>query len=124
MIKNAFFVLSLFFLFSVAFATPSSMDIHVDNNQDHFVISLTANPTTGYQWQLLTYDKTIITLTSSQYLKNNSLLGAGGTMVFEFDKVNNATWPKKTQLLFQYIRPWENKVVSPITVTVYFDEPT
>lgn len=123
MIKNACFVLFLFFSLSVSYATPSAMVIHVDNNQNQFAISLTANPTTGYQWQLLTYDKTIITLTSSQYLKNNSLLGAGGTMVFEFDKVNNANWPKKTEILFQYVRPWEKKTVSPLTVTVYFDDP-
>lgn len=89
-------------------ADKTTMD--VDRNSKQFVVRLPANPTTGYQWTVKTYDKKILNLADSQYIAQEAkLVGAGGQMVFTFERVTGQTYPASTLIVFKYARPWEPK---------------
>jgi inhibitor of cysteine peptidase len=74
---------------------------------EEFNISLKANPTTGYGWQLITtLDPNILKLKSSHFEKaptQKNLMGAGGHTVWTF----KALGAGEANLLFHYLRPWE-----------------
>ena len=85
------------------------MKMNVDTHSQQFNIVLPANPTTGFQWTVKQYDKTILNLTSSQYVApKTTLIGAGGEMHFVFSRVAGAMYPKSTTMLFRYARSWEH----------------
>ena len=74
------------------------------------MIALPANPTTGFQWTLTNYDKSLLTFIRSQYVKPHTRrIGAGGEMQFIFSPTNAVNHPKSTTLLFRYARPWERQ---------------
>jgi len=70
-----------------------------------FIIRLDANPTTGYQWQLVQpLDPNILELVSSEYRPTETkLVGAGGKEVWTFKAVGAG----KAKLSLKYVRPWE-----------------
>ena len=70
-----------------------------------FVITLDANATTGYEWQLAgMVDDSLIKPVSSEYVPDNTgLVGSGGKSIWTFKAVQAG----KTQLSFKYIRSWE-----------------
>ena len=70
-----------------------------------FVITLDANATTGYEWQLAKpIDDNLIKLVSSEYIPNKTgLVGSGGKSIWTFKAVHVG----KTRISFKYIRPWE-----------------
>ncbi|KIX11116.1 hypothetical protein X474_25745 [Dethiosulfatarculus sandiegensis] len=74
---------------------------------EEFTISLKANPTTGYGWQLVSpLDPNLLKLMGSRFERKPSqqkLMGAGGHTVWTF----KALGPGKADLLFHYQRPWE-----------------
>lgn len=73
---------------------------------EEFVISLPANPTTGYSWNV-DYDYDLLSLSSSEYVASPTrALGAKGTSVYIFAPLQ----PGKTTIYFVYKRSWENIV--------------
>lgn len=96
------------------------MTLNVNKNKPAFIINLAANPTTGYQWSVMQFDKNLLTLTSSVYQRaNTKLIGAGGNMVFTFSLNKGKMYPQATELFFKYARPWDkndNATVQKVTV--------
>jgi len=101
-------VIILFIVFS-----GNSADTYVDSKAElktavgkEFVITLDANATTGYEWQLASpIDDNLIKLVSSEYTPDNTgLVGSGGKSIWTF----KAAQAGKAQVSFKYIRPWEN----------------
>ena len=81
-----------------------------------FVIKLDANPTTGYEWQLVqSIDDSLVKFVNSDYVSDmTSLLGSGGKSVWTFKAVRAG----KAQISFKYIRPWE-KNTPPVKEATY-----
>ena len=77
-------------------------------------ITLDDNPTTGYNWFLLSYDHQLVTPVSAKYQapQDKSLMGASGSMEWTFKLSHDAfVVPQVTQVVLTYARPWE--VTSP-----------
>lgn len=88
-----------------------------------FQVKLAANPTTGYQWNVKSYDHNILELADSKFIPpNTKLIGAGGEMVYTFKLVEGKTLPKSTQLEFIYARSWEPNSGNSQEVTVQFSQ--
>jgi len=70
-----------------------------------FVITLDANATTGYEWQLANpIDSNLINLMRSEYIPyKTGLVGSGGKSIWTFKAIQAG----KAQISFKYIRPWE-----------------
>ena len=81
-----------------------------------FVITLDANATTGYEWQLANpTDDSLIKFMRSEYVPDKTgLVGSGGKSIWTFKAVRSG----KTQISFKYIRPWE-KDIPPVKEAVY-----
>ena len=87
--------------------------IQVKPNAKQFSITLASNPTTGYQWSVVDYDKNLLNLSQSQFKKAQSkLIGAGGTMVFTFVLKLHKIYPASTEIQFKYARAWDVKSAS------------
>ncbi len=98
-----------------------TLTLYVDSSSPQFVVTLPANPTTGYQWTVSTYDKTMLRLTSSHYIvPKTKLIGAGGEMTFTFALNKGKAYPKATTMSFTYARSWEPKSGTLKQVTVQF----
>lgn len=95
---------------SVGVYANKPLSIKVDKNQSSFTVNLPANPTTGYQWSVVRFNKKLLTLSGSVYQKpDTQLMGAGGRMIYTFTVNKERTAPKVTRLVFQYARPWEKQ---------------
>lgn len=118
--KRIFVGFFSFYLSILAYA-HEPLSLQVSSKQTSFTISLAANPTTGYQWSVIGFDKEILSVTSSVYQRPNThLIGAGGAMLFTFSLNKGKTYPKTMNILFQYARPWEkNKAGMLQSVRVY-----
>ena len=70
-----------------------------------FTITLKANLTTGYQWQLAKpAEEGAVQLISSEYSADKTgLAGSGGKQVWVFKALKAG----KSNIAFQYVRPWE-----------------
>ena len=81
-----------------------------------FVITLNANATTGYEWQLANpIDDSLIKLVRSEYVPDKTgLVGSGGKSIWIFKAVHTG----KVQISFKYIRSWE-KNTSPVKQVMY-----
>lgn len=118
--KKLLIVSLLVFIFAAANAA-TSITINVDLKQEHFVVILPANPTTGYQWELKNYDQSLLKLVGSKYLPPKSqLIGAGGKTEFSFKLIKGKSYPAKTTMLFNYLRPWEPETGNLKTVNINF----
>lgn len=96
----------------------------VNNSEPSFVVSLPANPTTGFQWSVEQFDKDLFTLTSSNYKRpQTQLIGAGGTMVYTFSLKEGKTYPNQSKMVFKYARSWETNSATIKKVTINFVEP-
>lgn len=70
-------------------------------------VSLEGNPSTGYSWELVNYNREILTPKGeSGFIRDAERPGAGGRFVFRFE----AKAAGDTRLQLVYIRPWEHKV--------------
>ncbi len=99
----------------------SAASITLTEGQSQLQISLPANPTTGYRWTVISYDKSLFHLDTSKFLPPDSkLIGAGGTMVFNFTILKQERYPKSSTLCFSYARLWEHKSGSLKKIAVYF----
>ncbi|MDP3268670.1 MAG: protease inhibitor I42 family protein [Legionella sp.] len=108
-------------LFSLLIHAENNMVMNINTKQSGFVVSLAANPTTGYQWTVMEYDTSLLNLTTSRYVPSNSrLMGAGGKMLFTFKLVRGKSYPVSTNIMFKYARPWEADRGTMKTVTIKF----
>lgn len=111
--------LMLFLLCGVATAGNMTVDAALQNDQ--FEVTLPANPTTGYQWSLKTYDKGLLNFVEGRYRgPKTRRIGAGGQMVFTFKINAGKVLPKSTKMTFVYARSWEPNTAKPSQVTVNF----
>jgi inhibitor of cysteine peptidase len=77
---------------------------------DTVVVSLAANPTTGYQWQFAPGDT--FSIESSAYVADpnpGNLAGKGGTQIVTLKVTRAGT----SDLTGRYVRPWETPSPSP-----------
>jgi inhibitor of cysteine peptidase len=103
-----FYIIMLTILSNGVNAVNSDIVINASTIQPNVTIALPANPNTGYQWIIKTYDKTLLHLAYSHYTHvNTSRIGTGGRMVYTFTVVKRPMASKKTLLVFNYMRPWE-----------------
>ena len=84
------------------------------NNGDTFVISLDANPTTGYSWQA-SPNADVEFVKSKQVPGDSNAIGAPGTQQLTFKAVRQGS----SALVLNYLRPFEPSV--PPVQTEEFD---
>nr|WP_172653492.1 protease inhibitor I42 family protein [Legionella fallonii] len=107
--------------FSMIANANDTLSMIVNPDKGSFVVKLAANPTTGFQWSVIEYDKKLLTLSGSQYQKpQTNLIGAGGQMFFTFTLNKGKSYPDKTNLVFKYARSWEPDTATIKNVTVNF----
>jgi inhibitor of cysteine peptidase len=71
-------------------------------------ISLGANLTTGYNWQVVPFQATVLAQTGEPVVEENEgLLGAPTTVTFRF----TAVAPGEQVVQLNYVRPWEESAV-------------
>lgn len=115
------FLGSLLLIFSICAQANDNLSLSVSPSQNSFVVKLKANPTTGFQWNVIQFDKQLMSLTSSQYQKPQSnLIGAGGQMLFTFTLNKLKNRPEKTNIVFKYARSWEPDGSTIKKVTIHF----
>ena len=75
-------------------------------------IALSANPSTGYTWEVSRLDTGILSQVGEAEFQSGAIdpniVGAGGTMLFRFQALSAG----QTTLELVYHRPWENKTAS------------
>jgi inhibitor of cysteine peptidase len=76
--------------------------INLEEGQ-RLVITLGANPTTGYIWEVVELNETILVKTYEEFQPESDMDGAPGEMNFGFQAVS----PGQTMLKFVHHRPWE-----------------
>ena len=86
------------------------------NVGDEFIIMLTSNRTTGYEWQI---DRPLegnkIKQAGLIYTPDQTgLVGSGGKEEWRF----KARGPGKSKIFFKYVRPWE-KGIKPVDKKVF-----
>jgi inhibitor of cysteine peptidase len=121
---NLSFILSLCLgFYSLPTLGYETSKIHVDGKNNQFAITLPANPTTGFQWSVKQYDKTLLQIKEQDYKASpTQRLGAGGCMIVTFSRVKGAIYPKSTIILFRYSRSWEPASSGLLKyITVIFD---
>ncbi len=85
--------------------------ILVERTIPQFSISLASNPTTGYSWHLLNYDRNLMMLTNHVYqAPTGNRPGAGGKETWTF-QVNDEGFiaPQVGKITLLYARPWNLK---------------
>lgn len=106
---------------SVNVYSQKQLTLHANTVARVFQVTLPANPTTGYQWKITTYDKTKFLLKSQRYIRPEStLIGAGGETIFFFQLRDGQSYPRQTSMVFSYAQPWNASTATPKKVTVVF----
>lgn len=97
--------------------------MHVHSKQYFFVIKLPANLSTGFEWTIQHYDKTILNLDKHTYqAARTTRVGAGGEMIYRFSRRSDAFYPASTTIVFRNARPWEPASLGTLQyITVLFD---
>lgn len=109
----------------MTFANADELSINASTGETSFEVVLAANPTTGYQWSLVQYDQSLLTLSTSYYKKpDTNLIGAGGQMVFGFTLKKGQTYPASSSMVFKYARSWDPGSATIKNVTVHFLPPS
>jgi len=71
------------------------------------VITLESNPTTGFMWEVVELDESILRqMGEAEFQPESEALGAGGTETFRFQAMS----PGQAALKLVYHRPWEEDV--------------
>lgn len=89
-----------------------AMDTKITNiltNQTTFTIQLPSNPTTGFQWSLIRYDRDLFQVQQHYDAPKTKLIGAGGRIHFDFRLKPGQHYPKQSILIFQSARSWDIK---------------
>lgn len=102
-----------------------SQSIHLSPHENTFEIVLAANPSTGYQWTVIDFNKKLLKLQSSFFEQpKTKLIGAGGSMHFVFTLRARSKHPRATVIHFKYARDWEQNNISFKQVNVFFNQST
>ncbi len=88
-------------------ASDSLSDVSLDVG-DQLEVSLEANPTTGYSWELGLLPEGLELVSSEFEEPGGSLVGAPGMQLFVFDAVGAGTGT----LRFEYVRVFDDPVVA------------
>lgn len=76
-------------------------------------ITLSSNPSTGYQWQLASYDTTQFKLVDKTFTpSSNHQMGSSGFVTFNFSTLRDTNHKKTSQMMFDLSRAWEKTPVS------------
>ena len=75
-------------------------------------IELAGHEATGYSWVYEMTVEGIVRELSNEYVRNSD--GAGGMFVFTFEAVGDG----ESELLFSYLRPWEEEE-PPVETAIY-----
>src|SRR3990167_1172008 len=114
-------MLSLFSVHPYA-ASDDSLTFQIAPTQRTFNISLDANPTTGYLWNVTQYDKNIINKVTSVYVPSKTnLIGSGGDTTFVFSVNDGISLPQDTVVQFTYARPSDEAAGTIKTITVHLN---
>jgi len=70
---------------------------------DELDVTLQANPTTGYVWEVSSIDSSILQSNKADFVANDSAIGAGGLEIIKFHTL--ATGKSELKLIFH--RPFE-----------------
>lgn len=71
---------------------------------DPFEIELEGNASTGYTWQIVSYDSTVIKqVGEKEYKANDDRTGSAGTYTYKFQTIGDG----QTTLVLVYKRKWE-----------------
>lgn len=109
------------FAYSVLVYADNKMTMNVNENDPSFVVTLPANPTTGFQWTVVRFDKDLLTLQGSSYERpKTNLIGAGGQMHFTFGLQKKKSYPDNTVIVLKYARSWEPNTATLKSVQVNF----
>jgi inhibitor of cysteine peptidase len=82
---------------------------------EQFIVALDSNPSTGYSWQIVGFDQSVVTLISSEFRRADSpMSGASGKQIWTFKAVGKGG----TNIAFKYVRPWEKDTPPAKTASV------
>ncbi len=86
-------------------------------------VPLPANPSTGYQWEVVKYDPKLMNTPSSQYQSKRSMPGAPGQSIWTF-RFKPAAFEasKNTTVILQYKRPWEKTAVKKQVIVIHIQK--
>ncbi len=110
--KNAIAFFSIIALVSFTFSSCQGPFTMENNGQtielqidSPFEIELSANPSTGYNWVVASFDNTVIQQIGEPQHKveNPEAVGSGGMVTFEFKAIAAG----ETKLILEYRRIWE-----------------
>lgn len=71
---------------------------------DELDIILEGNPTTGYVWEVMSINSTVLKLSSSSFVANDNTLGANGMETIKFQALTEG----QTELNLHFHRPFES----------------
>ena len=108
--KNLFFAVLVFILvFVFASCESSGANNNQSNDTTRGVVEFEGNPTTGYSWVCSLTPEGIVAEISNEYIPDPAepgIAGSGGKFVFTFQAIKEG----EAELLFSYLRPWEQDI--------------
>lgn len=103
------FALVIFFWFACNNLAFSATKAEIVYEGKHVSIYLPANPTTGYQWQIRSFNKKAVNPLKPRFIApKTKLAGAPGMMMFPFSLLKTNGF---TRVCFQYQRSWEKEPI-------------
>ncbi|MCK4609242.1 MAG: protease inhibitor I42 family protein [Gammaproteobacteria bacterium] len=114
------FFLSLNSLALASNFSNSNKPIPVTKSNPSFSLKLKSNPSTGFSWYLIDYDKNLLQpVRHKYYAPDSKLAGAWGYEEWTFRvKPEGFTVPQVINLQLAYIRPWDVSTYKPTTFKV------
>lgn len=91
-------------------AYESNEDILVNRGEPNFVIAVQSNPSTGYAWHVVSYDKNMLQYLGQTYAppgEQGVLLGTPGMSHLKFKLRNKQNIPMTSTVTLSYHRSWE-----------------
>jgi inhibitor of cysteine peptidase len=104
----------IFLTMSLCSSPQKKLSLTVENSgqqyevhkQAEITISLKANPTTGYSWQIVELDTNVVAeLDSTKFKADSKMLGSPGIRTFHFVAKGSGT----ANIHLKYSRPWEKE---------------
>lgn len=118
----AVFIVCLFVICPGILYASDNITLHANLLENKFEIKLKSNPTTGYQWTVLNYDKNKFKFLGHKYIAPSSrLMGAGGVSVFSFSLISGQSYPKSTEIDFVYSQKWSPSTAMAKKIIVKFN---
>jgi inhibitor of cysteine peptidase len=111
----------LLLLWSLCLQASDTLTVNVDKKSSEFVVTLPANPTTGFQWTVKKYDQALLHLKSQHFVAPQTrLIGAGGHVCFTFERMKGQSYPDTTKMTFDYARSWVSRDRTRQHVVIHF----